>query len=421
MKWRRVRSRDVSDARGRGGGGGMSLPIPIGRAGGGLGGLGLVGLLIYLAIQWLGGGARGLNVGPAFGTGVQAPGAPSAQGIPASQDPQRDLKDFSIYVFTDVQRTWEATFRREGDPYKRAQLVLYSGGVHTVRSRELRRRSVLLPCRRSRVPRPQLLRRHAPPAGRAWGLRLGLRDRPRDGPPRLERDGDERRSPPPAAGEPRRREPALSAARAAGGLLCRGLGQHRVQAGGPAERATSTRRSTPPPRFETTACSDDPAAASTPTASPTEPRRSARSGSRPALRAATPALATPSRSTSLSRVIALSKGGTRGSAVPDRRYARRAAPWRSGYAAACKAVYTGSIPVGASQGKPRYGGVFPCSGLFEGRRRCTNRVPKRRRTGGHRACDVGPGVPSDHCRPQAPTGSPAQSLTKGTDGSLGPD
>src|ERR1700743_3108919 len=26
---------------------------------------------------------------------------------------------------------------------------------------------------------------------------------------------------------------------------------------------------------------------------------------------------------------------------------RRSAPWRSGYAAACKAVYTGSIPVGA--------------------------------------------------------------------------
>ena len=26
------------------------------------------------------------------------------------------------------------------------------------------------------------------------------------------------------------------------------------------------------------------------------------------------------------------------------------APWRSGYAAACKAVYTGSIPVGASSG-----------------------------------------------------------------------
>ena len=29
------------------------------------------------------------------------------------------------------------------------------------------------------------------------------------------------------------------------------------------------------------------------------------------------------------------------------------APWRSGYAAACKAVYTGSIPVGASFDLPR--------------------------------------------------------------------
>src|SRR3954465_3588668 len=28
------------------------------------------------------------------------------------------------------------------------------------------------------------------------------------------------------------------------------------------------------------------------------------------------------------------------------------APWRSGYAAACKAVYTGSIPVGASEKSP---------------------------------------------------------------------
>src|SRR5918996_2187759 len=30
----------------------------------------------------------------------------------------------------------------------------------------------------------------------------------------------------------------------------------------------------------------------------------------------------------------------------------RPAPWRSGYAAACKAVYTGSIPVGASLRNP---------------------------------------------------------------------
>src|SRR6201991_1379722 len=30
------------------------------------------------------------------------------------------------------------------------------------------------------------------------------------------------------------------------------------------------------------------------------------------------------------------------------------APWRSGYAAACKAVYTGSIPVGASRKIPAF-------------------------------------------------------------------
>jgi hypothetical protein len=34
------------------------------------------------------------------------------------------------------------------------------------------------------------------------------------------------------------------------------------------------------------------------------------------------------------------------------RLALRSAPWRSGYAAACKAVYTGSIPVGASEKSP---------------------------------------------------------------------
>lgn len=114
------------DVRGAGGGAG-GLPIPIGRVGGGLG---LVGVLIYLAIQVLGGGAgAGFDVGTAFGPAVDAPGA--ATGIPPAEDPQRDLKDFSTYVFSDNQRTWENTFRQAGDPYRHAQLVLYSGGVNT--------------------------------------------------------------------------------------------------------------------------------------------------------------------------------------------------------------------------------------------------------------------------------------------------
>ena len=128
MKWRRVKSRDVVDVRGAGGGGGR---MPGGAAGVG-GGLGAVGLLIFLAFQVLGGsGGSGFDVTEVFGPAVQAPGAGTPQPIPPAQDPQRQLKDFSVYVFEDAQRTWSGTFDRDGQPYDRAQLVLYSGAVQT--------------------------------------------------------------------------------------------------------------------------------------------------------------------------------------------------------------------------------------------------------------------------------------------------
>jgi predicted metalloprotease len=123
MRWRRGgKTPDVIDQRG--GGGGLGLP------GGRMGipsGLGLVGIIVFLVLQFLVGGG---GFGPAgFDTGVQAPGQP--QGIPAGEDPQADLKDFSAYVFTDAQDTWKATFKRDGQPYENAKLVLYSGGVNT--------------------------------------------------------------------------------------------------------------------------------------------------------------------------------------------------------------------------------------------------------------------------------------------------
>ena len=127
MRWRRVDNPDVIDQRGRGGARSGGLPIPLGRAGGGLG---LAGLLVFLAIQLLGGGSGGaaFDVPTGFDDGVRAPGG---QAIPASQDPDRDLRDFSAYVFTTAQRSWEQTFRRAGLPYERAKLVLFSGGVDT--------------------------------------------------------------------------------------------------------------------------------------------------------------------------------------------------------------------------------------------------------------------------------------------------
>jgi hypothetical protein len=124
MRWRRVSNPDVIDARGGGGRrpGGMALPVG--------GGLGVVGVLIVLALQLLGGGSGGgaFDVPGAFDTGTPAP---DTRGIPASQDPDRDLKDFSTYVFTSAQDTWHATFERAGKPYENAKLVLYSGAVTT--------------------------------------------------------------------------------------------------------------------------------------------------------------------------------------------------------------------------------------------------------------------------------------------------
>jgi hypothetical protein len=116
----------------RGGGGGF--PIPMGRAGGGLG---LVGVLVFLAIQLLAGGGGGSGGGGGFGIEdpFQQPvggGGPAGEApIPPAQDPDRDLRDFSAYVFTDAQDRWIGIFREAGRPYERAKLVLYRDGVDT--------------------------------------------------------------------------------------------------------------------------------------------------------------------------------------------------------------------------------------------------------------------------------------------------
>jgi predicted metalloprotease len=131
VRWRRSQSddRDVIDQRGAGGG---RSPLPGGvRVGGGAG---LLGVLVTLAIVLLGGGGDGGggsvfgDVSDPFGAAVQSP---QGGAIPADQDPDRDLRDFSAYVFSNAQRTWEGNFQQQGSPYGRAKLVLYSGGVNT--------------------------------------------------------------------------------------------------------------------------------------------------------------------------------------------------------------------------------------------------------------------------------------------------
>jgi hypothetical protein len=124
MKWRRVSNSDVIDARGGRNLPGGAIAVP--------GGLGVVGVIIYLALALLGGGGGSggaLDVPGAFDNGTQAPGAAP---IPASQDPERDLKDFSAFAFGDIQSFWEKTFAADGrQGYAHAKLVLYRDGVRT--------------------------------------------------------------------------------------------------------------------------------------------------------------------------------------------------------------------------------------------------------------------------------------------------
>jgi len=142
MKWRRskARGRDVIDIRGsssgsgRSGGGLGGLPLPGGLAGMG-GGAGLVAVIVIVAIQLLGGGGSGgsggFSIPDILSPNVQAPGVGQGKGIPADQDPDAELFDFSDYVFNDVQDTWAAIFKRDGSDYERAKLVIYRKAVRT--------------------------------------------------------------------------------------------------------------------------------------------------------------------------------------------------------------------------------------------------------------------------------------------------
>jgi predicted metalloprotease len=116
MRWQRGRSAgNTIDARGaRSPGARVAVP----------GGLGLVGVLVFLAFQLLSGGS-GYAVPTAFDDGAQAP---DGGAIPADQDPDRDLRDFSEYVFDSAQSTWSRTF---GGGYRDAKLYLYRDAVNT--------------------------------------------------------------------------------------------------------------------------------------------------------------------------------------------------------------------------------------------------------------------------------------------------
>jgi uncharacterized protein len=120
MRWKRGRGAgQIEDRRGMGGGTGFGMPIGVGG-----GGLGLLVLVAYLVLSAVGGGG-GVAVDPPIG---QFPATPAARdgGIPADQDPDRDLKEFVGFVVDDVQDSWARLFAEANQRYQPTKLVLFT-------------------------------------------------------------------------------------------------------------------------------------------------------------------------------------------------------------------------------------------------------------------------------------------------------
>ena len=119
MRWRKTGREGIEDRRG----------MPVGRTGAIGGGMGIVGLLLVLLFNSLGGGGGGINLDP--GTGG-LPGMPAAQQRdPNAPDPDAALVDFVAFVFEDVQNSWEETFTGADRRYQRTTLVLFEQGTTT--------------------------------------------------------------------------------------------------------------------------------------------------------------------------------------------------------------------------------------------------------------------------------------------------
>jgi uncharacterized protein len=110
---RRYRSKYVQDRRAASPAGGGLSRLPIG----GLAGGGIGGVIILLLVLFMSGGL--------FGGDEGAPGGPGDSAIPRGADPEADLVSFVSFVFDDAQATWSEEFQALGESYRPARMVLY--------------------------------------------------------------------------------------------------------------------------------------------------------------------------------------------------------------------------------------------------------------------------------------------------------
>jgi uncharacterized protein len=122
----RADSVQVDDRRGSG--------IPGGMLGAGAGGLGLIGTLIYVAIQLLGGDvSAGSSSAPASGANAtSSPGATpivsqSCQAVTSSTN----QGEFVACIEANVQSFWKGELSKSGRAYRVAKLVLFTGSTQS--------------------------------------------------------------------------------------------------------------------------------------------------------------------------------------------------------------------------------------------------------------------------------------------------
>jgi uncharacterized protein len=137
VKWTKGRGSDqIEDRRdgdssgGLGGLGGGSFPIPIGKAGGGLG---ILGVLIALAFTFFGGGggSGGFNLPIDINQLPGVQGAPAGGGTAAHAPATDDETQFIAFVIDDVQQAWQAIFQQAGRQYQPTRVVLFDGQTST--------------------------------------------------------------------------------------------------------------------------------------------------------------------------------------------------------------------------------------------------------------------------------------------------
>lgn len=115
----------VSDRRGRGG------PIAIGG-----GGVGIVGLLVYLLYAFVGGGGTGASPGQLVPQGGPVQGQGGGTGDLATRCNQEGAIEqyddcFLVKVYNEINEVWTDEFSRAGETYDQPGLTFFTQGVQT--------------------------------------------------------------------------------------------------------------------------------------------------------------------------------------------------------------------------------------------------------------------------------------------------